>query len=65
MLNKQVSVIQAAELARLENNFQIDKWGNVEWHHDIEHHDLVINCAAASIYFHFVTELHSVINKKK
>ena len=31
--------------------FQTDKWGNVEWHHDIELHDTAARVAAANVFF--------------
>ena len=35
---------------------QIDKWGNVEWHHDIELYDVRARVAAATLMVHFSNE---------
>ncbi|RWS04473.1 ATP synthase mitochondrial F1 complex assembly factor 2-like protein, partial [Dinothrombium tinctorium] len=36
LFNRQITVEEAVNLSRLEIEFQITKWGNVEWAHDLE-----------------------------
>ncbi|TMS38141.1 hypothetical protein L596_004932 [Steinernema carpocapsae] len=40
----------AAELARLEQIFQAQIWGNVEWCHDIEHLELTSRLSSAVLF---------------
>ncbi|KAK0408817.1 hypothetical protein QR680_004178 [Steinernema hermaphroditum] len=41
---------QGAELARLEQIFQTEIWGNVEWSHDIEHLELTSRLSSAVLF---------------
>jgi hypothetical protein len=42
---------QALRLNRLELDFQIKHWGNVEWSHDIEHYDTMSRFACGMMFF--------------
>jgi len=50
VLDRRVTVEEAVKLARLELNFQIDHWGNVDWAHDLEFHDTTARLAAGTIF---------------
>ena len=63
VVEKKLTVNQAVQLARLETNFQIEKWGNVEWHHDLELHDTTARLAAAALFFQCNTSEYLI--KKK
>ena len=43
--------------------FQIKKWGNVEWSHDIEHADTKARVAAACLFVHLVSEQTTKVSK--
>ena len=45
----------------LELEFQTEKWGSVEWAHDLEGHDTTSRLAAANIFLYYNT----VINTKR
>ncbi|XP_014207023.1 ATP synthase mitochondrial F1 complex assembly factor 2 [Copidosoma floridanum] len=47
-----ISVEEAVELSRLEEEFQISHWGNVEWSHDLAKYDLQSRMAAAILFIH-------------
>ncbi|KAK0179813.1 hypothetical protein PV327_005529 [Microctonus hyperodae] len=47
-----ISVEQAVSLSRLEEEFQISHWGNVEWSHDLSKQDLQARLAAAVLFIH-------------
>jgi ATP synthase F1 complex assembly factor 2 len=48
--NKKLTVEEAVKLSRLEVDFQIGYWGNVEWAHSIELHDTTARVAAAELF---------------
>ena len=41
-------------------NLQTEKWGNVEWAHDIELHDTTARVAAAALFVHCHTNEHMI-----
>ncbi|XP_014235605.1 ATP synthase mitochondrial F1 complex assembly factor 2 [Trichogramma pretiosum] len=47
-----VSVEEAVALSRLEEEFQISHWGNVEWSHELSKFDLQSRMAAAILFIH-------------
>ncbi|XP_065315841.1 ATP synthase mitochondrial F1 complex assembly factor 2-like [Gordionus sp. m RMFG-2023] len=51
---------KAANLALLEQNFQIQKWGNVEWSHDIHECDVISRLASSYIFCHFNQEISNI-----
>ena len=48
-----LQVAEAVGLARLELGVQTERWGEVEWAHDIELHDTTARLAAAVMFVHF------------
>lgn len=50
VLERRVTVEEAVKLSRIELDFQIAYWGNVEWAHDMEYHDTTSRLAAATIF---------------
>lgn len=44
---------KAAILSRLEEEFQIKKWGRVEWAHDLNHQDLQARLSATILFIYF------------
>lgn len=61
------SVEQIASLARLETEFQISRWSNVEYHHDYEHMDTRSKIAAAYLIFYCLNNniTRTVLSKEK
>lgn len=61
VIDRKLTVSQAVKLSRLEIEFQTEKWGSVEWAHDLEEHDTTSRLAAANIFLYYNT----VINTKR
>ncbi|KAG1700944.1 ATP synthase mitochondrial F1 complex assembly factor 2 [Nymphon striatum] len=51
-LDRRLMVEDAVSLSRLEVEYQIGKWGNVEWSHDFELLDSRARLAAAILFVH-------------
>lgn len=47
-----LTVEQAVDLARLETQFQVEKWSKVEWEHDLEEQSTLARTAAGSLFYH-------------
>ncbi|CAG5095670.1 Similar to ATPAF2: ATP synthase mitochondrial F1 complex assembly factor 2 (Homo sapiens) [Cotesia congregata] len=47
-----LNVEEAIALSRLEEEFQISHWGNVEWSHELGKQDLQARLAAAVLFIH-------------
>nr|XP_054763343.1 ATP synthase mitochondrial F1 complex assembly factor 2-like [Lytechinus pictus] len=62
-IDREISVEEAVSLSRLETEFQISKWGSVEWSHDTELADGKSRVAAAVLFTHLVTEHTETIAK--
>ncbi|XP_011306059.1 ATP synthase mitochondrial F1 complex assembly factor 2 [Fopius arisanus] len=58
-----INVEEAVKLSRLEEEFQISHWGNVEWSHDLSKNDLQARLSAAVLFIHLNTS--SVTSKPK
>ena len=43
--------------------FQTDRWGNVEWAHDVELHDTTARVAAAAMFVQLNSNSHKMIEK--
>uniref|UniRef100_A0A914X9U7 ATP synthase mitochondrial F1 complex assembly factor 2 n=1 Tax=Plectus sambesii TaxID=2011161 RepID=A0A914X9U7_9BILA len=54
-----LSVEEAVRIAALEQLFQTETWGKVEWAHDIEHHDLCSRVAAGVLFVHLTSNRES------
>ncbi|ESP03862.1 hypothetical protein LOTGIDRAFT_110395, partial [Lottia gigantea] len=63
LVDKSISVETAVKLSRLEQEYQSEKWGNVEWHHDLDQLDLQSRLASAALFIHWSSENSSVIQK--
>ena len=55
LAEKEISVERAASLSRLEVEFQIKKWGSVEWAHEVDLMDLRSRLAAATLFLHLTS----------
>ncbi|XP_072039211.1 ATP synthase mitochondrial F1 complex assembly factor 2-like [Amphiura filiformis] len=63
LIDREITVERAVDLSNLELNYQVQRWGNVEWSHDIEYADSKARVAAASLFVHLVTEQTKKISK--
>ncbi|XP_063716958.1 ATP synthase mitochondrial F1 complex assembly factor 2-like [Symsagittifera roscoffensis] len=52
----------AIQLSRLEEEFQIAKWGNVEWAHDVNRLEVLSRFSSAILFATFSSEMHYRIN---
>ena len=62
LVDRHISVKDAVELSLLEQRYQVSKWGNVEWHHDIEFHETLMKTSACAIFIQFSNEYSSTMN---
>lgn len=58
-----INVSEAVNLSRLEEEYQISHWGNVEWHHEYSKHDLQARLSAAMLFVYLNS--HSVTSRLK
>ncbi|XP_064595279.1 ATP synthase mitochondrial F1 complex assembly factor 2-like [Liolophura sinensis] len=65
LVDKEISVENAVKLARLEQEFQIDQWGNVEWAHDLDREEMKARLSAAALFVHWCSEGNSSLQKLK
>ncbi|XP_026544053.1 ATP synthase mitochondrial F1 complex assembly factor 2 isoform X1 [Notechis scutatus] len=63
LVDKHLTVEQAVLLSRLEEEYQIQHWGNVEWAHDYERYDLRARTAAATLFVHLCLENSTIKHK--
>ncbi|KAH0632042.1 hypothetical protein JD844_020066 [Phrynosoma platyrhinos] len=63
LLDKHLTVEQAVLLSRLEEEYQIHRWGNVEWAHDYDLYEMRARTAAATLFVHLCTESSTVKHK--
>uniref|UniRef100_A0A8C7F8E4 ATP synthase mitochondrial F1 complex assembly factor 2 n=1 Tax=Oncorhynchus kisutch TaxID=8019 RepID=A0A8C7F8E4_ONCKI len=63
LIDKHITVEQAVLLSRLEEEFQIGHWGNVEWAHDVDLYELRSRTAAGALFVHFSSESSTVKRK--
>jgi len=63
IVDKKINVQEAVKLSRLEVDYQVEHWGNVEWAHDIELHDTIARVAAADIFIQCNTSKHLLKQK--
>lgn len=61
LLDRHISAVEAVELSLLEQRFQVSKWGNVEWHHDVDYHETLMNVSACAIFIQFSNEYSNTI----
>lgn len=63
LIDLHLTVEQAVLLSRLEEEYQIQKWGNVEWAHDYELQELRARTAAGTLFVHLCSESKTVKHK--
>ncbi|KAL8175337.1 UNVERIFIED_CONTAM: ATP synthase mitochondrial F1 complex assembly factor 2 [Gekko kuhli] len=63
LLDKNLTVEQAVLLSRLEEEYQIRRWGTVEWAHDYDLYELRARTAAATLFVHLCSESSTVKHK--
>nr|XP_002131815.1 ATP synthase mitochondrial F1 complex assembly factor 2-like [Ciona intestinalis] len=56
LVDREISVEEAVSLSRLELEYQISKWGNIAWHHDIELAESRMKTAAAVMFIQLCSE---------
>ncbi len=64
VVDKQLTVEEAVSLGRLELKVQTERWGNVEWAHDLEMHDTTARLAAAAMFMQLNTTAHQLSEKE-
>lgn len=62
-VERKLTVEEAVKLARLEEEFQIEHWGRVEWAHDLSQQDSQARLAASLLFVHFNSTEHIVKQK--
>lgn len=63
MIDRYLTVEQAVLLSRLEEEYQIQHWGNVEWAHDYDMYELRARTAAGTLFVHLASESSTVKRK--
>uniref|UniRef100_A0A671W089 ATP synthase mitochondrial F1 complex assembly factor 2 n=1 Tax=Sparus aurata TaxID=8175 RepID=A0A671W089_SPAAU len=63
MIDRHLNVEQAVLLSRLEEEYQIRQWGNVEWAHDYDMYELRARTAAGTLFVHLSSESSTVKRK--
>ncbi|KAK2581205.1 hypothetical protein KPH14_008004 [Odynerus spinipes] len=62
-IERVINVEEAVELSRLEEEYQISHWGNIEWSHDLNKYDLQSRVAAAVLFVHLNSYLVTSLPK--
>lgn len=63
MIDRHLTVEEAVLLSRLEEEYQIQRWGNVEWAHDYDMFELRARTAAGALFVHLSSESSTVKRK--
>ncbi|XP_053367707.1 ATP synthase mitochondrial F1 complex assembly factor 2 [Clarias gariepinus] len=63
LIDRHLTVDHAVLLSRLEEEYQIQRWGNVEWAHDYDMYELRARTAAGALFVHLSSE-SSTMKKK-
>lgn len=63
LAEKRIGVLEAVSLGRLETEFQIAKWGRVEWHHDLDVMQTRTRVAAGLLFVFFNSEQTKTTSK--
>ncbi|XP_011167731.1 ATP synthase mitochondrial F1 complex assembly factor 2 isoform X2 [Solenopsis invicta] len=58
-----INISEAVNLSRLEEEYQISHWGNVEWHHEYSKQDLQARLSAAMLFVYLNS--HSATSRPK
>jgi len=56
VIERKLGVEEAVRLSRLENEYQKEAWGTVEYHHTVEEHDLNAKVASQALFIRFSIE---------
>uniref|UniRef100_A0A5S6R1T7 ATP synthase mitochondrial F1 complex assembly factor 2 n=1 Tax=Trichuris muris TaxID=70415 RepID=A0A5S6R1T7_TRIMR len=60
LLEHQIGVEDAVQLATLEQRYQVSQWGRVQWAHDVEYFDLCSRVSAGLIFAYFNSHSQAV-----
>uniref|UniRef100_A0A8C8S9C3 ATP synthase mitochondrial F1 complex assembly factor 2 n=1 Tax=Pelusios castaneus TaxID=367368 RepID=A0A8C8S9C3_9SAUR len=63
LMERHITVEKAVLLSRLEEEYQIQRWGKVEWAHDYEMYELRARTAAGTLFAHLCSESSTVKHK--
>ncbi|XP_071370152.1 ATP synthase mitochondrial F1 complex assembly factor 2-like [Centroberyx affinis] len=63
VIDRHLTVEQAVLLSRLEEEYQIQRWGSVEWAHDYDMYELRARAAAGALFVQLSSESSTVKRK--
>ncbi|KAI6076555.1 ATP synthase mitochondrial F1 complex assembly factor 2 [Aix galericulata] len=63
LIDRHITVEKAVLLSRLEEEYQIQRWGKVEWAHDYDLCELRARAAAGTLFVHLCSESSTVKHK--
>lgn len=63
LIDLYLTVERAVLLSRLEEEYQMQKWGSIEWAHDYELRELRARTAAGALFVHLCSESTTVKHK--
>ncbi|XP_007903962.1 ATP synthase mitochondrial F1 complex assembly factor 2 [Callorhinchus milii] len=63
LIDRNLNVEKAVLLSRLEEQYQIERWGSVEWAHDYDLHELCARASAGTLFVHLCSESSTVKQK--
>uniref|UniRef100_A0A8C8E8I0 ATP synthase mitochondrial F1 complex assembly factor 2 n=1 Tax=Otus sunia TaxID=257818 RepID=A0A8C8E8I0_9STRI len=63
LIDRHITVEKAVLLSRLEEEYQIQRWGSVEWAHDYDLYELRARAAAGTLFVHLCSESSTVKHK--
>lgn len=64
LVDRHLTVEEVVSLSRLEQEYQISKWGNVEWYHDVDLLESRTKVAASAMFIHSCSEDSQYIVKR-
>lgn len=65
LIECEIEVPKAVFLSRLEQVYQVNQWGSVEWYHDVEVMETQARVAAASLFVHLCHDFSYTQSKQK
>ncbi|KAL3875575.1 hypothetical protein ACJMK2_033516 [Sinanodonta woodiana] len=63
LIDRHISVERAVQLSRVEQDFQVNRWGSVEWYHDINLLEIQCHVAASNLFVYWTSENSSIKQK--
>lgn len=63
LTQRRISINQSVDFSRLEENFEIEKWGRLESVHDLESHALRTRVSAALLFYFTSSEMRQLSQK--